>query len=358
MRLRVSNHLLTLSAVLCLGLASIFLCGIGSSQDKPIILFDDAVSVHGLERLLSLEAKRYFIVYQDEADSEAKHSGRIRTELLIAKIGQTVTRESEGWGVLDFEFPFEDWLQRPSDTNEHQTAEREMIKAIRAVKACYPKIRWTYWGIPSLPFYVEGTTWNLISDTRAKAIVSERLALYKNVLSECDWLGPCVYVTVGDESLGGVPTDAQQKAIRAWTLCRVKMAVDFYSGSGWDRPVLPFVSPLYMPGGGARSLGVIAPQEVRTETLEPTRAAGAQGVAIWTAASFFLRQAFEGAAGLKEFGGPDAVIRRWRQDLKLNADIAPVELRGATQALLSNAVIDYAKSVHEVWTQTPAKSLR
>ena len=176
-----------------------------------ILLYDDPIDIQGLEGLVKLGAQpRYMLIYQNNCDPDAQKTGvidpmKVATEII--KIGGNVP---EGWGVLDFESPFDDWIQKGVDSPECKKAVETMVSAIRKIKILFPKVKWTYYGLPGLLYYLGDYNWATAPEELKKKEIARQLAQYGPIMDECDWLSPCCYDTVGDGK-GGIVPPAQSK---------------------------------------------------------------------------------------------------------------------------------------------------
>lgn len=327
-----------------------------STQDankRPIVLYDDAISLDGLEKLVKLGVQpRYMIIYQNECDTGAQKTGIIDPNKIIEYIIKQWGADPEGWGVLDFEEPFDIWIQKGVDTQECKLATVTMINAIKVLKKRFPKVKWSYYGIPGLAYYMNGQTWSTASEDSKNNEIKKQLAQYGPVMDECDWLGPCIYNMVGDGKDGIRPMPNLRSATRAYTFARTKICVDFIKLRNKSTPVIPFASPLFMPGGGSRAFSVI-PQDIMIgDTLEPAYLAGANGITIWTCGTYFIGLAtgVRISEDFKEAGGTKALIRRWSEDLKIKPeDMKLPDTQIVLKNLIADSVVLMAAETYKVW---------
>ena len=59
-------------------------------------------------------------------------------------------------GVLDFEDPYDGWIFKGANSPECQKAVSTMVSALREIKKMFPKVKWTYYGVPNLLYYIDG----------------------------------------------------------------------------------------------------------------------------------------------------------------------------------------------------------
>jgi hypothetical protein len=285
---------------------------------EPVVIYDEALSVNALERLVKVGGRRYSIVYQDNCDKAAKSTGTIDIPALARYVAERPSGFPSEWAVLDYEMPFDDWIREGPGSAHWKTATDSMVAAIERMKALFPGVKWTYYGVPRLEYYIDGKTWASATDAATKAEIERQFQRYAPIIAKCDWLAPSVYMMVGDRKDGGRPGDLQQRETRAWTRAVIESAIDFGRRVGNPVPVVPFVSPVYQPGGGARNQAFIPSAVIDECTIRPIVEAGGSGVCIWTAGSYIVSQV---TAPLPVGKAPDPditpVLRQWSEDLRV-----------------------------------------
>lgn len=322
---------------------------------KPVVLYEEALDAGGLTALAKLGAQRYFVVYQNNADPDAQKTGVIDPSKVARYVAKTQGDMPEGWGVLDFEDPFDNMLQKDPTSEQSKAAIKSMVETIRVMKRAFPKVRWTYYGMPGLKYYLPDGDWSKASARSKAAEVEHQLAAYGPVLSECDWLSPCVYYTVGDKQASKTASSYIREATRAWITERTAMCVRFAAKLGRPVPVIPFASPLYMPGGGARAFSVIPGNVLEEDTLVPMLTGGAAGFCMWTGATNFIGVATGARPGdtMTEGGGKSGLIKTWAEDL----GVRPAELEGEggrelLTRMISQAQVSMASAARRRWNET------
>jgi hypothetical protein len=331
---------------------------------KPILLYEDSIDESGLQALSKADSERYLIVYQHLADPAAE-SGKIDKASLLKHLGNRLNVDSQGWGVLDFENPYDAILQQGPASDRWEATTRTMIDALRAAKAMFPKMKWTFYGVPGLAYYLKNNnqtyTWDTAPKELAEQEVARQIACYGPVIAECDWLAPCVYSTVGNPRFLGGQSPQTQAATRAYVSARVGMCVRV-SQARKDRPkVIPFASPLYQYGGGARCLSRIPRSEILRTCVEPAVDAGADGLAIWTGAHYFIDAVTKPgpSADFADCGGRQAVATTWSEDLGITTEelLSPAGYL-LVRRMFSAAQVDMVQTAQDTWahkrpTQSP-----
>ncbi len=286
-----------------------------AATDGPVIIYDEALSLRSLERLAGVGAKRYYIVYQNDCDPDVATTGKIDVARLARHVSEQTGHFPSEWGVLDFETPFDDWIKEGPDSERCRIAVASMVAAIERMRSLFPDVKWAYYGVPRLDFYPEGKTWVTAPEDVRRKVLEEQFAKYAPIIAKSDWLCPSVYMVVGDRADGGRPGPEQRNATRAWTDALVRASIDFGNRVGNRVPVVPFVSPAYQPGGGARIRSLIPAGIIDECTISPILDAGGSGACIWTAGAYFVAQAVGNLPPGKE-RDPEAVVslKNWSED--------------------------------------------
>jgi hypothetical protein len=332
------------------------------NNHKPIVLYEEGLDSNGLTGLSKCGAEKYFVIYQNNADTNAQKSGLIDPSAVAHSVAKGQGDTPQGWGVLDFEDPFDQLLQTKPSSEATKAAVKSMVETIRVMKRVFPNVKWTYYGMPGLLYYLPDGDWHTATQGSKDAEISRQLSVYGPVLSECDWLAPCVYYTVGDGHQGRTPPQGVRMATQAWVTARTKMCVDFAAKQEKPVPVIPFASPLYMPGGGSRAFSVIASEILDEDIVAPISRAGAAGICMWTGATNFIGIATGERPGdtMTEGGGKVALIKTWSEDL----NVSPRDLEGEIgrerlTRMISQAQVSMAASAKRRWSKsTDAPALK
>ena len=318
---------------------------------EPIVIYDEALSLNALERVVKVGGRRYSIVYQDDCDKPAKSTGIIDIAALARYVAERPSGFPSEWAVLDYEVPFDDWIREGPGSAHWKTATDSMVAAIERMKVLFPGIRWTYYGVPRLEYYMDGKTWINASDAAKKAEIERQFRCYEPIIAKCDWLAPSVYMVVGDRSDGGRAGDLQRRETRAWTRAAVESAVEFGKRVGRSIPVVPFVSPVYQPGGGARNQGFIPSAMIDECTIRPIIEAGGSGVCIWSAGSYIVSRVTAPQSAEKA-ADPDLgpVLRNWSEDLRMSESAlrSPDGINDLRRRF-ADATADFAERFARAW---------
>jgi hypothetical protein len=285
-----------------------------SATPLPVVIVDCTTSQASAERLYELGAPIYRWFGQS-TDPDSLKSGVIDLRRLVEEVDRRMGPKPSGWGMLDYEEPFDRWLDLPKSDAKHQQAVSEMLKAIRAVKRFYPNVKWTFYGQPRLERWLptaDGTTrgWSLSTQEAKDREITRRIDSLSELIAEVDWINPSFYDVYENSMFAGPERDVMLANEEQWRVADGKLGRTIRAQLGLPQvPVMPCVSPLFQPGGGATAQLPIPIGEFLTDQVMPTIRAGCDGVTMWSGADFVLN-----VATMMETSSLDA------EDLKLRAD--------------------------------------
>jgi hypothetical protein len=325
-----------------------------ATVDAPRILYEDAIDESGLKDLMGAQATQYLVIYGHLADPECK-SGTIDPTSLVRYIADKCRVDQEGWGVLDFEEPFDSNILKGPTSDSWSPTVDTMVQAIRAVKRVFPKVRWTYYGIPGLDYYLKSDgktfTWDNAPADLMQREIDRQIAAYRPILIECDWIAPCVYNTVGDG--GKVAATNIRAATRAYVKARVAMCVELSKALSGKRFVIPFISNMYQMGGGARCFSSIPYDVLLKDCAIPIHEAGADGACIWTGAHAFIAATTNPQKNQPDFGdcgGRVQVAKTWAADLGMTPEEITSEVgRARVTRMYSDSQRDLLRAMKIAW---------
>jgi len=252
-------------------------------------------------KLESIRAEPYIYVSQNEFGGQLL-SGVIDPSNVVSLIQGKYGSNPSGWGMLDFEIPFQSVLEAGPSTGGYATCVNSLVSTMEAVKSAFPRVRWTYYGFPGLSYYPgAGNLWAFASESARKTEIEKQILGFSPVLRVMDWYSPSVY-DVFDQSHPAMSVgDAAQHNVneREYRIARVGVVKEFLSRNGLGhRPILPAVSPFFAPGGGPSGVTLenkkIPFTQMVQDQILPLTEAGCNGVAIWSAADFYAAQALTG----------------------------------------------------------------
>jgi hypothetical protein len=228
-------------------------------------------------------AQMYFGVYQN-TDPNAT-SGQIDVPRVLAATRLIVAANPNmEWGMLDFEHPYNEVLLAGPSDPLYAGAVASKIALIKAVKEEFPNIKWTYYGVPRLPYWADGHSWSTMTETKRRELFDHAQASYGPIMQELDWVQPTVYDKY--ERNMGFPlsnVEARDNAERSYRMALVEVVRDWYSRNGLSaKPILPAVSPWFLDASKATMFRAIPSTEMESDQLRSVIEAGAQGVSVWS----------------------------------------------------------------------------
>lgn len=289
-------------------------CGAAQSPQAPAaepaktpltILYDELPESSRIEQALNARAFPYRIIYQSE-DPEAARTGRIDIVVLLNAIRKDAANGLPDYGMLDFEEPFQKVLQEGVDSEACRQTVRNMVEAIQAVRASFPGTRWTYYGMPWLPYWLDGgQDWASGSASAKRKALEFATRIYQPLIEAMDWVSPTIYPKYEANTMPGVLPQVVREQGRAWRGAQVGLARML----GKERPVIPNVCPWWTPGGKARFCTVVSPDEFIEDQVVPAMRMGASGVALWGSLGYTIRRVTDPDqkkySTEKDFGTPE-----------------------------------------------------
>jgi hypothetical protein len=264
----------------------------------PDVSINDAAVGEGFER---------YILIPQGVDPEAASTGLIDADRVVQAIRDREGDAPTGFGMLDFEVPFISRLRAgPSDPAWQGTVDT-IVDVLQRLRVEFPQVQWTMYGMPSLPYWSPNGSWAVMSEEHRQQLLEEAVEGFGPVLRECDWISPSSY----DRYELATYPESQHEGVTArevaWRHYQVVACEMFNATSGLPaKPIIAMVSPMFRQGGQVEYLQKVIPlAEFFSDQIHPLMAAGADGVAIWTALEYFTRAATSSA----DLGEPQAVAR-------------------------------------------------
>jgi hypothetical protein len=252
-----------------------------ASVGAPTLLFNELLLAS--EREYGPDSARYLVVYQ--AADPGADSGRIDAARVVAEVRRLLLAQPDvRWGILDFEHPYNEILLAGPSDHRHAAASASMIETIRRVRSEFPRIRWTYYGMPRLPYWNAGDDWSRLSPDRRRTLFDHAQASYGAILNELDWIQPTVYDKY-ERGLGFplAGEEASDRAERAFRIAHVEVVRDWFARTGQpQRPLYPVVTPWFLGTDKSTQYRAIPTAELVADQLRPLVDAGADGISVWS----------------------------------------------------------------------------
>ena len=260
------------------------------SSGSALTLLNDSLPDSSLiSSLQSLQVSQWMPIGQDP---QSYKTGIIDIEELNRQVLKKTNGNPPLWMMLDFEDPFTADLAKDLNSPEYKRALQTMLAAIRAMKSRWPQCKWAFYGVPHLPYWVEGKGWATASDDRKKELLNKAAIASVPLIQESDWISVSIYdcydpkmvVPGSPTSIRGTPESVRMDG-RAWRMAQVGLAKLLAN----DKPVIPNVCPFWVPTGIAPYCRLIHPRAFIEDQIEPAIKAGATGFALWTGIEYRIQ---------------------------------------------------------------------
>jgi hypothetical protein len=263
--------------------------------EVPIVhvLYDCTTSAASADRIAAAGAEK-FRWFGQAHDPDSVSTGRIDVSKLASAVSEAWGPAPSGWGMLDFEVPFDDWLDLPPEDPRHSQALRELTSAIQSMKRLFPGVKWTCYGIPRLsrwPRDVDGAVkgWSQVAPGVRVRELTRRSRELASLVTSFDWVSPSLYDVYENQLFDRDSCETMRANENLWRTDIVQLSKAILREGGRSSvPVIPCVSPFFQPGGKASIQAVIQPDEFRMDQLVPAISGGADGFAIWSAVDFAM----------------------------------------------------------------------
>lgn len=266
------------------------------SQQKPdvapqkslVLIYDQIPTRSGQRQMLEVGATQYLIVYQG-TDPQAK-GGRINSDLVIQDIERRAVKSLPRFGILDFEDPYAEILQKGASDPRWQDTISNMVAVIRLVRTRFPNTLWTYYGVPFVPFWINGTDWESATPENRKAELEKLYQANAMLVSELDWVNCSIYPVYDPTLFNPAKPELVRAQGRAWRRTSVSLSRILANG----KPVIPMVSPYWQPNGVARAGFPVPKDQFIEDQVAVAVDGGAVGIAVWTGIDTFIDLAIRG----------------------------------------------------------------
>ena len=288
------------------------LAGAVPPRPTPPILFDHLYGSAQPTPTAASGVHPYLMVYQTDFDAQSMSTGRIDTVKVIADIDRQIAqRPGLVWGCLDYEVPFDDVLEHGPTHPLYATVVESLVTTIRVVKERYPNMMWSYWNMPRIRYWVNGTDWAALTAEQRASNMDRVLDCYAPIMMEMDWFTPNCYDYYEEARQQPPSASARRDAEVAFRVASVVVVKRWFDRARLSMPpVVPFASRWFQPGGVATSLREIPILEFVEEQVRPCIESGAQSVALWGCMNYFVSVAFESQGSLPVQARIDSAMMR------------------------------------------------
>lgn len=257
------------------------------------VIYDWAATEHPevADKLKKAKAERYVLIYQN-IDPEAAKTGLADSSKIIADVHARYGANPSGWGMLDYEFPFDEVFHVGPTHELFGKCAKSLIQAFQDVKQAFPNVKWTYYGFPGLSYWPGGKLWAFADKAAQQAEIEKQILGYAPMLEIMDWYSPCVY-DVYDLSRMSPQSQASHLINETeYRIARINVIREFWKRNNMTaRPILPAVSPFFTGHGNSIGNKVIPKEELIRDQIMPLITSKCDGMAIWSASDWYAKMA-------------------------------------------------------------------
>lgn len=254
------------------------------AQAKPFVMLTNT-ELPGINApLAAIGVQPYIVVYQG-VDPQAVSTGLVDPNKIIDEIKRLWGDDPSGYVMLNYENPFDEIFKVGPSHPKYKATVESMVGALKAVKAKFPKVKLTYYGVPRLPYWVPGYYgWADSPKSAADGVLAHYKATYAPLMAELDWLSPSVYdryeLNRRPQNEHAILTSREL----SWRTTYITMCKEMLAAAGRpDTPVIPVCLFVFPHGGDATVEGAITDEEFLRDQVKPCLDAGADGFAHWCA---------------------------------------------------------------------------
>ena len=253
------------------------------------IMMDVYPSTERAEDLKALGVNQYIAIYQN-SDPDAVHTGLVNPDKIIAQVKSQFGNDPKGFGFLDYEIPFDANIGKGPGHPDYEKTVASMVAGIKKVKAAFPNVKWTYYGIPATDYWIKNWwDWENAPAVERTAEIEKQIRNYGPVLKELDWVNCCTYDVYVYSKYAPEKRPAAIVRETQYRIARMSVAKEMWKRMNLPpKPIIPAICLHYAPGGNGVEYEMIPMDEFITDQIMPAIMAGADGVAIWSASSAYL----------------------------------------------------------------------
>jgi len=265
-------------------------------------------------------AETYYIWYASWDGEHGRETGSlsINEDVIIENVRKYYKgEEPTGYGQLDYEGNFFRGLDAGKGTPENEEATRVMLKALRRMKQEFPKMKWTYYGLPILKYWLphpsptNSYTWVNAPEEVKKQEIEHKYGCYEELLAECDWFNPSFYNRYDPDTFNhDIVARESQYRRELVRFCRL-----FNERQNTNKPIIPMTCPWYVLGGRVEYDHKIVQDKFMIDTvIQPYLEEGVNGFALWYAHSYWARLAFNFNPSIRQQVHYDAFMQNYDQN--------------------------------------------
>lgn len=305
----------------------------------------------------AVAGRPYMIIYQG-VDPQSYSSARMDTARIVSAVAQEFAAgRGSPWGVLDFEEPFNEIMDHGPSDPRFAGALASLIETLRAVKASYPAVRWTYYNFPRIPYWNSNRDWAALGTSERLSIQDEISTKYAPLMDELDWFMPSIYDRYERSRFDASMLPLITVSESSFRTASIEFLRRHMSQPGKvRRPIIPMASPWFIEGGRATQYRAIPAEELLGDQLLPAINAGADGIALWCATDWLLTLATRDGADFPAYARAEQVrVRQQFAEDFVAAGASPsfdwtapenaAMVRAQLSAIVTNAIVAVNRAV-------------
>jgi hypothetical protein len=246
---------------------------------NPSQYFNASMQNQNVEELL--------VLYPNNFDASSQQTAKVDGQKVVAAVKAAKGENPSGWVMLDYEVPFDSIFWNGKTDPRFNGMVASMIEAIQYAKAELPNCKFTYYGVPNVRYYVADKGWNNMPDWAKIQTRQECMDVYLSIVKEMDWISPCLY----DRFDPAMHEESERASLAAresaFRLNAVQICDMLRDAAGKpDLPIIPSICVVYSDHGKATVWDPIKGEEFRSDQVDPSLMAGADGFFLWSSLEY------------------------------------------------------------------------
>jgi hypothetical protein len=241
--------------------------------------FTPEMKAMGVEEML--------VLYPQNFDPQSMQTAKVSGEKIVAAVKAARGENPSGWVMLDYEIPFNTVFFNGKSDPRFEPMVDSMIEGVKYAKQQLPNCRFTYYGVPSVLYYISNKGWEAMPEWARIQAHDSTMEKYLGIVKELDWLNPSVYDRFDLEKhpVAERSIIASREAKYRENVMRIADALRKAAGRP-NLPIIPAVGMVYAEHGTATPWDAIAQAEFRSDQVDPSISNGADGFAMWSALDY------------------------------------------------------------------------
>lgn len=237
-----------------------------------------------------LGVKKYYIYYPSGVSTIEYNAKKIDISRIEQNVIASVGEDFDGFGMLDYEGEWFRALDKGIDNKENNITTDAMIEAIHSLKKRFPKMKWGYYDLPKMPYWLPhpSPTTSYTWENAPEELKEQTMIFYENayarLLKECDYMNISRYHRYDPDVH---TTDISVREYQ-WRKKCTDLAHRINKINGTKLPIYAMYHKNYPSGGKAEFVGKLVQKDFMIETLvKPHIESGVNGFMYWDAIHYY-----------------------------------------------------------------------